>query len=137
MTVEVEQTPDDGSGWVGLSRISRRDYDGVDACARALPAGDWHWGVFVQLAEFERSDKFGKDIEDAIATVSGVASVRRTDTEVWEMTGQLSGAELVQAIAATVDKYLDAWDETPRAKQKPTGATGVGEDLARQWARPG
>lgn len=111
MTAEVEQTPDDGSGWVGWSRISRRDYDAVDAGGRALPEGDWEWGVFVQLAEFERSDAFATDIEDAIATVSGVNSVRRTDTETWEITGQLSGAELVQAIATTVDKYLDAWEK--------------------------
>jgi hypothetical protein len=107
VTVEVVETSDDdGVGW---SRISRRDHDGVDAGGRPRPEGDWEWGVGVALAEFERSDAFGRDIEDAIATVSGITSVRRTDRECWEVTGLLSGAELVRAIAATVDRYLDAW----------------------------
>jgi hypothetical protein len=89
------------------------DVRGVGALQMATH-GRWTWQVFVSVAEFLREEPLEGElraaVDHAIRTVAGVTEVAEEDREVWILSGDPSGEELVSAVGEAVDRLA------PRAR---------------------
>lgn len=116
MNEEIVQLPDDevdgAEGWI-------RETDDPDVRNVEATRTELEWQVTVWVAEFLREEplegELRRGINIALSTVPGVLEVVQEDREVWAVTGQPSGRELVAAAARVVDAlaararaYLDS-----------------------------
>lgn len=84
------------------------DLRGVGAL-QMRPANDrWSWQVFVAVAEFLREEPLEGELRAAVGTairsVAGVTEVAEEDREVWILSGDPSGDELVRSVGEAVDR---------------------------------
>ena len=87
------------------------DVRGVGALQREAD-GRWNWQVGVSVAEFLREEPLEGEmrvaVERAIRSVPGVAEVVEEDREVWILSGNPSGEDLVRAVGEAVDRLAPA-----------------------------
>ena len=90
------------------------DVRGVGALQRGV-GGRWSWQVFVSMAEFLREEPLEGEmraaVDQAIRSVVGVTEVAEEDREVWILSGDPSGEELVRSVGEAVDRLA------PRARR--------------------
>jgi hypothetical protein len=90
--------------WV---RETDDDVRGVGALQREA-RGRWTWQVFVSVAEFLREEPLEGEmraaVDHAIRSVAGVTEVAEEDREVWILSGEPSGEELVRSVGEAVDR---------------------------------
>jgi hypothetical protein len=84
------------------------DLRGVGAL-QMRPANDrWSWQVFVAVAEFLRDEPLEGEMRlavgHAIGSVAGVTEVAEEDREVWILSGDPSGEELVRSVGGAIDR---------------------------------
>lgn len=110
----IVQLPGDGVDgvreWV---RETDDDVRGVGALQLA-DEGRWTWQIFVSMAEFVREEPLETEmraaVDQAIRAVAGVTEVAEEDREVWILSGDPMGEELVRSVGAAVDRLA------PRAR---------------------
>lgn len=77
-----------------------------------LPDDSWPWQVFVDAAKTVQSRPLQTQLEtevtDALASVLGVECVEREEPGLWVVAGVTNGRELVLAVSAVIDRYLEA-----------------------------
>ena len=82
--------------WVNIT--NEPDILGVGA---SKESSDQYWSVFVSVAEFVRKEpletEFRNVVNSALSRVSGVTSVEEEDREVWLVSGDVEGQDLVIA----------------------------------------
>lgn len=87
-----------------------------DPEVRGVGANKWReegvgWQVTVFVAEFLRDDPLEAEMRlamgEALRAVPGVTDVYEEDREIWNVSGDPSGADLVQAAATVVDGLAD------------------------------
>ena len=102
--------------WV--RRTDDDDVRGVGALQR-WAGGRWNWQVDVWMAAFLRGQPLEGEMRSAVAgairSVAGVSEVAEGDREVWVLSGEPSGEELVRIVGEAIDRlapaaraYLDA-----------------------------
>lgn len=112
----IVQVPDDDVD--GLQEWVREtdddDLRGVGALQMAAH-GRWTWQVFVSVAEFLREEPLEGEmraaVDHAIRSVPGVTEVAEEDREVWILSGDPSGEELVRSVGEAIDRLA------PRARE--------------------
>jgi hypothetical protein len=81
---------------------------GVEA-SRLRDGDDWPWQVDVPVLEFVRGGDLERDLRrdlaNALRSVPGVTDVAEEDLEVWTLTGDPQGRDLVAAAARVLDDY--------------------------------
>ncbi len=95
----------------GLQEWDRRtdddDVRGVGAL-QLEAAGRWSWTVSVSAAAFLREEPLEGELRRAVAaaieSVPGVTEVAEEDREVWILSGDPSGEDLVRAVGNAVDE---------------------------------
>jgi hypothetical protein len=105
----VERVPDhhvDGvAEWV--RRTDDDDVRGVDV-VHTEDEGRWTWQVFVNVAGFLREEPLESEMRAAVAaaisSVAGVTEAAEEDREVWILSGEPCGEELVRAVGDVVDR---------------------------------
>lgn len=106
--IEVRKiTPQDSEIVEEWERVTReRDIVGVSAAKLKRPK--WNWQIFVNAAEFVRTEplegRLEREITAALRKVGGVSAVVREDREVWLVQGDTSGGNLVRACAVALDR---------------------------------
>lgn len=87
------------------------DVRGVGALQREVD-GRWNWQVEVWVAEYLREEPLEGEmrsaVDSAIRSVEGVLEVAEEDREVWIVSGDPSGEELVRAVGEAVDQIAPA-----------------------------
>lgn len=104
MNEEIVQLPDDevdgAEGWI-------RETDDPDIRNVEATRTELEWQVTVWVAEFLREEplegELHRGINIALSAVPGVSEVIEEDREIWAVTGQPSGRELVEVAARVVD----------------------------------
>ena len=115
MSVVVEQvTPEDDAILEEWSRVTD-DEDVLGVGTHRTADDEWYWIVFVNVAEFIRTEPLQSQLAIAITRAlekaPGVNKVVREDREVWLLEGDTSGEELIRACA----KALAELEEKLRA----------------------
>lgn len=112
----IVQLPGDGVDGVQewVRETDDDDVRGVGALQLA-DEGRWTWQVGVSVAEFLREEPLESEmraaVDQAIRAVAGVTEVAEEDREVWILSGDPSGEELVRSVGEAVDRLA------PRARR--------------------
>lgn len=119
--VERVDPLEDGHAECWERRVEPFHINYVDALRFAKPLGGWRWMVGVAAMEFVRDDPLESELRTELAArlgaVPGVTAVREEDNEAWVVSGSPSGAALVEAAAAAIDRFADrVRDEIARPK---------------------
>ncbi len=65
--------------------------------------GDWRWGLWIDFV----SDMTAAAVDEALRSTDGVKRAVHFDREAWEIIGQFSGEELLNAVADAVQRVMD------------------------------
>ena len=86
---------------------------------------DWNtpWQITFGIGEFIREEPFQTTLDEAIynalMAVSGVKEAYREDWEVYVVSGEPSGRELVEEVSKAIDgfvaKHIDEWEKDQKA----------------------
>lgn len=84
------------------------DVLGVEA-VRLRGPGEWPWQVQVCVAEFLWQQPLDVElvisVDRVIRSIAGVADVQHEQRDVWVVRGAPSGEELVQGVAAAMERF--------------------------------
>lgn len=116
ITVEINQTAPDDERHLEQWVSNFPDMDILGVAAYKFDESESPWGIYVYAAEFIREDplesKLHKGITDALEKLPGVTKAFQEDREVWIITGNATGHDLMKACLM---KLLELYPELKKS----------------------